>query len=194
MTRRDSVRRTVTAALLAALICAATLLELFPTPTGGYLHAGDGLVLLAGFLLGPVWGGLAAGIGSALADIILGYAYYAPGTLPVKAGMAVLAWFILQALSATRMTRGGARVLAALCAEAWMVLGYFLYASLLLGKGAAALYSLPPNLLQGLFGGITGCLLDWLFQKNPALKKQIGGSYGLRTHHKSDQNSDHGAS
>ena len=75
----------VIAALFAALTCVATMIFTIPLPGKGYLNTGDCFVILSGCLLGPVYGGLAAGIGSALADLILGYALYAPGTFRNKA-------------------------------------------------------------------------------------------------------------
>ena len=59
------VQRIVTAALLAALACAATMVIRVPSPTGGYLNLGDTAVLLGAFLLGPWLGALAGGVGAA---------------------------------------------------------------------------------------------------------------------------------
>lgn len=50
-----TVKKLVFAALFAALCCVATMVIRIPTPIGGYIHAGDAVVLLAGFLLGPWW-------------------------------------------------------------------------------------------------------------------------------------------
>ena len=63
----------ILAALMAALTCIGTMIIKVPTPTNGYIHPGDGFVLLSGLLLGPIYGSLAAGIGSALSDLITGY-------------------------------------------------------------------------------------------------------------------------
>lgn len=50
---KDSkIRKLVMAALLAALTYVATTVIKIPTPTGGYVHPGDGMVLLSGWLLG----------------------------------------------------------------------------------------------------------------------------------------------
>lgn len=65
-------RRMVMAALLAALTTAATMVIRIPTPTLGYIHLGDGMVLICGILLGPGLGAVAAGIGSMLADLFGG--------------------------------------------------------------------------------------------------------------------------
>ena len=91
----NTTKKIVFAALLAALACVATMIIKIPTPLGGYIHAGDAVVVLAGFLLGPVWGALAAGLGSCLADVIAGYVLYAPGTFVIKAVVALLAGWII---------------------------------------------------------------------------------------------------
>ena len=56
---------------MAALVCVATFLR-FPF-LGSKVHLGNTLCLLAGLLLGGPAGGLAAGIGSALNDLVSGY-------------------------------------------------------------------------------------------------------------------------
>ena len=62
---KSGVKKIVMTALFAALACAATMAIRIPTPgTGGYIHPGDALVVLSGILLGPIYGGLAAGLGS----------------------------------------------------------------------------------------------------------------------------------
>ena len=85
----------VFAALFAALACVATMSLHIPTPgTGGYIHPGDAIVVLSGILLGPIYGGLAAGLGSALADLLSGYMVYVPITFVVKAVIAVVCYFV----------------------------------------------------------------------------------------------------
>ena len=75
----NSLKRLVLAALFAALACVATMSIRIPTPgTNGYIHPGDAIVILSGVILGPVWGFLAGGIGSALSDLIGGYFMYVP--------------------------------------------------------------------------------------------------------------------
>ena len=81
--------------VLAALTCAATMVVRVPSPSGGYMNLGDTLVLLSAWLLGPWYGAAAAGIGSALADLI-GYPLYAPATLLIKGGMAIITGLLLR--------------------------------------------------------------------------------------------------
>lgn len=142
----------VSAAMLAALTCITTLVLVIPIPfsMGGYINLGDCLVLLGGWLLGPVYGAAAGAIGSLLADIFTGYLAYAPVTLVVKGLMAALASLLLHWGSKAFHERLlPARLISALLCELFMILGYFLYEFLLLGNGVAAAASVPWNLLQG---------------------------------------------
>lgn len=79
-----NIRKLVLAALLAALTAVATMIIRIPTPTQGYIHLGDGMVLICGILLGPGLGALAAGIGSMMADLIGGYMAWVPVRLPSR--------------------------------------------------------------------------------------------------------------
>ena len=92
---RNHTRTIVFAALLAALTTVATMVIRIPTPTQGYIHLGDGMVLICGVLLGPGLGALAAGVGSMLADLIGGYMAYVPGTFAIKALTALAAGWLV---------------------------------------------------------------------------------------------------
>ena len=72
-------------AIMTALTTIMTIVIQIPYPgTSGYFNFGDTMVMLGGLLLGPVGGFFAGGVGSALADVISGYTFYAPITLVVK--------------------------------------------------------------------------------------------------------------
>ena len=77
-------KKLVLTALMTALTMVSTLFIRLPLPLG-YVQLGDGFVFLSVFLLGPLWGTVAAGCGSALADVF-GYVLYSPATLLIKAG------------------------------------------------------------------------------------------------------------
>ena len=153
----ETIKKLVFAALFAALSCVATMVIRIPTPIGGYIHAGDAVVLLSAFLLGPWWGAAAAGLGSALADLIAAYALYVPGTFVIKFIVALLAGFLLNC----RIVRSAlARaVIAGVIGETFMVLGYLAYEALILGYGAAAAGGVPMNCIQGAFGVVAGSAL-----------------------------------
>lgn len=157
MKKKSSLVKLVTAAVFAALTCVATMVISIPIPaTRGYVNVGDSVVLIGAFLLGPYYGAAAGALGSALADLFLGYAYFAPGTFLIKGLMALIAALIFSALrDKTKLPF----LPAAAAGELWMVLGYFLYESALLGYGAAALGSVPSNLIQAAGGAVIACVL-----------------------------------
>lgn len=153
MENRTASKKLVLAALFTALCCVMTMVVQVPSPMNGYVNLGDCAVLLSAWILGPIYGAAAGGIGSMLADIFSGYAHYAPGTLIIKGGMAAVAALLFQMLRRGRL----ARFVSALAAEVMMVFGYFGYACLLLGKGLGAAASIPGNVVQGVFA-IVGAL------------------------------------
>ena len=167
--KHDKLLKIILAAIFAAMACAATLLIQIPIPaTSGYINLGDGVVLLSAFLLGPVYGAAAAGLGSMLADLLTGYAVFAPGTLVIKALMAVCAALLLRALR--RKTRAAA-TLGAVAGEAVMVLGYFAYESFVLGYGLGAAAGIPGNIIQGIGGLIASVAVYHALYAIPSVKK-----------------------
>ncbi len=164
-----NVKRLVLAAVFAALACVATLIITFTLPGGGYFNLGDCIVITAGCLLGPVYGAAAAGIGTALADLLSGFPAYAPATLLIKAAMAEVAWFLFSKLK-KRIPKAGllAAVVASVSAEVIMIAGYFVFECFLYGMEIAVI-DIAGNALQGGAGIITGSLLVWLFTQNKTL-------------------------
>lgn len=151
----------VLTALMMALVCVATMVIAIPTPmTGGFVNLGDCFVLLSAWVLGPVYGMAAGGIGSALADILLSYTHYAPGTLIIKGLMALVAALVFRAAKGAIKKDYPARLLSAIPAELIMIAGYFGYAWLILGKSAAAaLTSVPDNAFQAVVGTVAAIAL-----------------------------------
>ena len=151
-----NVKTLVYLALLTALCTVATMAIPIPTPTGGYLNAGDIIVVLTALLAGPFYGGIVGGLGSALADLFAGYTIYAPGTFLAKG---VAAFIIGLIFSAAKRKNAPAAVAASICGELVMAFGYFAYEGLALGFGLGAAVEIPGNLLQGAAGVIGGVLL-----------------------------------
>lgn len=159
------IRKIVLAALFAALSCMMTMIIQIPAPTG-YVNLGDCAVLLGAWVLGPVWGGAAAGLGCMLADVLNGWAAYAPATLVIKFLMAVCAALL------ARVVKGKAGMaLGAVIAGLVMTGGYLLYESLVLAYGTAALASIPANLVQGAVGAAAGVAAAWLLEQGGVLSR-----------------------
>lgn len=123
------LKKLALAGVFSALVFAATLVSVSTPLTQGYFNLGESMIYTAAALGGPWVAMVAGGLGSALADLYLGYGQYAPGTLVIKAVEGFLAGFIyarLVALGPLRLRRL-ALVMGALVAFALMVAGLFLY-------------------------------------------------------------------
>lgn len=70
-------------AVMAALVGAATLIVRIPNPMGGYFNLGDVAIFAVALTFNPVVGGVAGGVGSAIADLI-GFPVFAVPTLVIK--------------------------------------------------------------------------------------------------------------
>ena len=160
--KRISTFRIVVSALFAALICVATMLVPIPIPaTGGYANPGDGVILISALLLDPLCAAAAAGVGSMLADLLAGYASFAPATFVIKAGMALIASAVSGRLRGREPAGriNAAMVLACALAEAFMILGYFFYEGVVMGLGMGAAAGIPGNIGQGAVGILIACIV-----------------------------------
>lgn len=164
MNTKNTPQKIVMAAMLAALTCVATMIIKIPSPLKGYLNLGDCIVLLAGWSLSPIYGFLAAGIGSALADLFSGYVMYAPATFVIKGVMALIAYFGFELLH-KKIGNLPSQIISGTIAEIWMVIGYFVFEGFLYGFAPSAV-NIPANGVQGVAGLILGCVLIKIFEKN----------------------------
>ncbi len=161
---KNRVEKMVIAAMMASLICVATMIIKIPSPLQGYINLGDCFVLLAGWVLSPLYGFLAAAVGSALADIFAGYALYAPITFIIKGLMALIAYYGFKVLH----KKCGNLVSEILCggvAEIIMISGYFVFEGFLYGF-IPSLVNIPANAVQGAVGLVLGILIVKIFRKN----------------------------
>ena len=151
---------------LLAVVCLTTLFVRIPLPTRGYFNVGDIAVIFAGLVLGSMdrksgcyLAFLAGGIGAAMADVIGGFAMFAPITLMAKgleglvAGMAAgrnnMMQYFLLGLAGTVM-----------------VLTYFAGELLLPSIGLqGAVAEILPNVIQAVGGIIGGRFAFAAYQK-----------------------------
>lgn len=168
---KTKTQKIVIAAMLAALTCIATMIIKIPSPLKGYLNLGDCVVLLSGWLLSPLYGFLAAGLGSGLADLISGYGVYVPATFIIKGVMAIAAYFGFRFLQ-NKVTNISARIVSGIVAELIMVFGYYVFEGFLYGFGAS-LVNISANAVQGVAGLIIGTILVKIFEKSKIIKTEV---------------------
>lgn len=165
---KKDLRFWVYGALMIALVTVGTMVIKIPTPaTQGYVNFGDGFIILSAFLFGPTMGFIAGGLGSALADVLGGYAVWAPWTLVIKGFMGVIVGYL--SLHSGKGILSKAIIFA--IAEAWMVLGYFV-ASLIMFGYAAALVDIPSNIMQGTAGVLIGIVLTEILKSANLIKRE----------------------
>lgn len=171
---KDSKIRTIAlAGMLSAVVILLTTLIYIPMPGGyGFVNLGDAGVLLAATLLGGIWGTICSGVGSAISDLILGHGIYAPATLLIKSGMALLCWFLLKRFPKKLSIL--AYLIAILCVPA----GYFLFETVLYGT-VVALPNVVLNLLQGVVGALVAQTVALILQKANVIKALDGKSENL---------------
>jgi len=129
--------------LAVAVVAVVTMVVQVPIPqTKGYINLGDAVILVFAMLFGSKIGFIGGGLGSALADVLTGYAHFAPFTLVIK-GIEGL----LVGLFASKDMKPRARILILMLSVLEMVFGYFLVETFMYGAGAA-LIEVPGNLIQ----------------------------------------------
>ena len=170
--KNKKLLKIIFSSLFAAIICVVTMFPQIPVlATGGYIHMGDAVILVAAWLFGPLYGASAAAVGSGLADVFSGYVIYAPATFVIKGLVAVCAVLLVRLAKKLIKSKFVCYVIAATVAELVMVIGYFLYELYLYGVGAVS--SIPFNLIQGGFGVVAGVLLVRLLVTNKTIKEFI---------------------
>lgn len=163
----------ILAGLMMATIVVATMLLVIPSPfTSGYIHLGDTMIFLSVLILGWRYGAVAAGAGSALADILIGYAVWAPWTLVIKGTMAaVMGLFILKAMQKPGRSILGVPVyqlIGMILAGSFMVAGYYIAEGIIYGNFIAAALGIPWNIVQFSVGAVIATLLAAALYKTPA--------------------------
>lgn len=151
-------------AVMTALVAVGTLIVRIPNPMGGYFNVGDVMIFVAALTFSPLVGGVAGGLGSAIADII-GFPLFAIPTLLIKGLEGLIAGLVTNKKSVIR------DVLAIIMAGTEMIVGYFLVELYLWGVGGA-LAEVPANIAQIAIGGLLGIPISLVLRRRlPALLK-----------------------
>lgn len=159
LSSRSQVYTLVLTGLMAALVMAATSSFRIPVPaTNGYVHLGDAFIFLSVLILGRRNGTIAAASGSALADLLGGYAHWVPWTFAIKGLMAFAFGTLLIMIYNKTSDDSKSGYKAALTSIAMaassliMIAGYFTAQRIIYGNLAAPLAALPGNIIQAAAG------------------------------------------
>lgn len=136
-------------AVMSALVTVGTMLVQIPNTMGGYFNVGDVMIFVTALTFGPLIGGVAGGLGSAISDMLLAFPVFALPTLVIKGLEGFLAGLITNKKNVYR------DVLAVIVAGAEMVTGYFIAEIFIMGLGGA-IGEILLNIAQVSIGGIVG--------------------------------------
>ena len=167
--------------LMAAIVLAATSMFRIPVPaTNGYVHLGDAMIFLSVMILGRRNGTIAGATGSALADLLGGYAHWVPWTFAIKGLMAfafgtllILMYSRRQETDITDSTKAKddaslisiGMVIAMAISSLIMIAGYFIAQRIIYGNIAAPLAALPGNIAQAAAGVLIAAIVSAALKK-----------------------------
>ena len=177
------LRLVITALLVALVFCGSKIEVVLPLSVGGYsrFHLGNIMCALSGILLGPWWGGLAAGRGSAILDLLdPEYIVEAPITFVTKGMYGLVAGLVLYRLFKNSKDKYGPQVAATACAAVTYIILYsvktFFFNGMLLQGLTEPVQcwllvasKLPSSLVNGVVAVIFAPVLGTVLR--PALRK-----------------------
>lgn len=158
----------VATAMLTALTTLATTFLKIPLPVG-YIHLGDTVVVLAALLLPAGYACFAGGVGCALADVLGGYAAWAPWSLLAKVAMAVSIMIMSRrALNKAELSTAGKTimVLGFVLAATLNIAVYYIAEGYMYGNWIAPAVGIPTNALQSIAGIALAVIINKMLPKN----------------------------
>ena len=166
--KSDNTLIFVTTAMMTAMVMIATTFFKIPNAMG-YIHLGDGLVLLSAIILPKKYACFAGGVGAGLADVYGGYAVWAPWTLVIKIVMVLIVQLFFDFLT-KRASNGKhiakiagipfAELFAYVLAVLWTVSGYYIAQGFISGNWIAPVADVPGNVLQAAVGSVIAILVS----------------------------------
>lgn len=147
----SDIQNITVSSLLIALVAVSTMVIKIPViATEGYIHLGDSMIFLSAIIFGKKKGSIAGGIGSAMADLILGYTHWIIPSLIIKGLMGYIVGLISDVENKRLINIRNS--IALIFGSIWMVFGYFIAGGIIKGSFLVSATSIPANLIQG-FGG-----------------------------------------
>ena len=154
--KENNFRLTLISAL-TALTVVFTLIIRVPVPaTNGYVSLIDSAIVFSAIAFGPAPGFLSAAIGSALADVISGYAVWAPISFIVHGLEGLLIGLLCNTRGEIPLFKTAVAFIIALVI---VPLGYFLFTGFFLLDFRTSLVEVPGNLVQAGVGSAIGTVL-----------------------------------
>lgn len=164
---KNKIKLLCLSGVFAALIYFFTAYVRIPSHTG-YTHIGDGIIYLSACLLPLPYALFSACFGAAFADLLSGYAIWAPATILIK-GVTVLYFERKKEKIITKRN-----ILALVFSALTCMSGYYIYDVIVTGNFISPLAGIPGYITQSVLSSILfvfcGVSFDKLKIKNKLLK------------------------
>ncbi len=172
MQTKSNTTKIVLTALMMCLVMVLTMFVRVPIPfTQGYVHLGDAMVFMSVLILGWRYGAVAAGVGAMLADIIGGFAAWAPWTFAIKAIMAIILGLVIMAASerknVNRNKFRAAMIAGMIVAGAFMAAAYYAAEGIMYGNWVVPALGIPWNIGQFAVGMVIAVIIAEALYKTP---------------------------
>ncbi len=166
--KNQRVKLMCLAGILTAVVFVFTAYLHIPSHTG-YTHVGDGVIYLAACLLPLPYAMFVGAGGALLADVLTGFAIWAPGSVMIKA-LAVL--FFSRKSKKIVCPRN---ILALIPAWALCVGGYYLYEALITGNFSSPLAGIPGYITQSVLSSVLFVVVGIAMDKLNIKRTMNGG-------------------
>ena len=153
--------------IFSALVFAVTAYLHIPT-YNGYVHCGDGFIFIAACILPMPYSVAVGALGAMFADVLTGFAVWAPGSMIIKGLLALL----FASKSKKIITKRNLFML--LPAALISAVGYCLYEALIYGNFIASLAGIPGSLVQAAASSIVYVAIGTAMDKYDVKKKMLG--------------------
>ena len=167
--RTNKLKLMCIAGVFTALVFVVTAYLHIPT-SNGYIHVGDGFIYLAACLLPWPYAMFVGAGGAFLADVLTGFAIWAPGSVVIKAVTVLL--FSCKSTKIINPRNSLALIPATvICAG-----GYYLYEALIYSNFMSPLAAIPASLTQSVASAILFVVAGLAIDKINFKQKLIGGN------------------
>lgn len=145
--------------ILTAIVAIFTIVVRIPiAPTRGYLNFGDVAIFFTAFTFGPISAFIAGGVGTALADVLVGYGHWAPISFVAHGLQGLFIGFVYILMEKNTYNMFLNSLVCFIVGSLFMVSAYFVASIFMTGIGAAVV-EIPGNILQNVAGAVGGLLL-----------------------------------
>ena len=145
--KKNRLKRMCISGIFTALVFVVTAYLHIPT-YNGYVHIGDGLIFIAACLLPMPYSVFVGSVGAMLADLLTGFAVWAPGSMAIKALVAMLFTCKGKKIVSPRNT------LMLIPGAVISIAGYYFYEVLITGSFVSSLSGIPGSTVQAVASSI----------------------------------------